>query len=265
MAQSHSKFRVVVVDDSASMRNVLRELMRNEGYNVVDEMGSGAKLLESMEQAKPHIVLLDYNLPDIDGLTLLKQIHASHPRVSVVMVTGSDKRELEAEAAEAGAAGFLHKPFTQEQICNVLKHVAHAQQLLHEVEDKAKRSGNKPPRARAVIADDSQTLRQLLHAILVHAGVEVVGEASNGVQAVELAAKHQPDFMCLDFEMPEMNGLEALKMIHSQYPAIKVLMITSNAKRESVVLTAKYGATGYIIKPFHPDKVAEAITHLIEH
>ena len=263
MDQSQNKLRVLIVDDSASIRSVLRMLLNSEGYEVVGELGGGAKLLPAITQLKPHIICLDYHLPDTDGLSLLNEIHAAYPHVAVVMITGSNSITLELAAAEAGAAGFIHKPFSQEQIIKVLQQVAHAQRLLTVAARKHNAYEGKPYRARAVVADDSQTLRRLLTAILTHIGIEVVGEACDGRQASELVSEHKPDIVCLDLEMPVMNGLEALKIIHSQNPETKVVMITSVASREVFNQAASAGAKGYILKPFHPDKVTQTISQIL--
>jgi len=252
------------VDDSAPIRSVLRALLNSEGYDVVGELGSGTKLLSTIAQLKPHIICLDYQLPDSDGITLLKEIYAAYPHVAVVMITGSENHTLEYAAAEAGAAGFIHKPFSQETIIKVLQQVAHAQQLLMIAARKRNAFEGKPHRARAVIADDSDTIRRVLAAILAHMGVEVAAEACDGLRAVELAAQHKPDIVCLDFEMPVMNGLEAMKAMRKQDPALKVVMITSVASREVFDQAASAGARGYILKPFHPDKVTQAITKILE-
>lgn len=263
MTQSPNKLRVLIVDDSDSMRGVLRLLLNNEGYEVAGELGSGEKLLPAIAQTKPHIICLDYNLPGSDGLALLNDIHASYPKVAVVMITGSNSLTLEQNAAEAGAAGFIRKPFSQEQIVNGLRQVAYAQQLLMVAARKQNAFEGKPSRAKAVIADDSQTIRHLLAAILAHMGVEVVGQACDGWQAVELVEKHAPDVVCLDIEMPNMNGLEALKVIRSKNPKMKVFMITTVVSRDTVARAASAGAMGYILKPFHPGKVTEAISRAL--
>ena len=122
---------------------------------------------------------------------------------------------------------------------------------------------DKPSRATAVVADDSVTLRRLLSAILAHMGVEVVAEACDGMQATELVRKHRPDIVCLDYEMPVMNGLEALKIIRKQTPAIKAVMVTSVASRDKFIQATQAGAKGYILKPYHPDKVTHAISELL--
>lgn len=263
MSQTQNKLRVLIVDDALCMRSILRAFLKNAEYEVVGELSSGAKLLPTIAKLTPHIVCLDYNLPDTDGLALLKEVHAAYPNIAVIMITGSNDPELEQLAVEAGSSGFIHKPFSQEQIIFMLKKVEHVQRLLMVAIKKHNPFKERPYRAKAVIADDSLTLRKLLTAILTHMGVEVIGEAHDGKQAIELVALHKPDIVCLDFEMPVMNGLDALRIIRNQNAATKVVMITAITSRELFSRATKAGANGYIIKPFHPDKVTENISQVL--
>ena len=101
--------KVIVVDDAAAVRGMLRAVLTDEGYSVVGDLASGGHLLSAVAQMQPDIVCLDYNLPDGNGLDLLREIHAAHPTVAVVMITGATDPDLESAAAEAGAAGFIRR------------------------------------------------------------------------------------------------------------------------------------------------------------
>jgi two-component system chemotaxis response regulator CheY len=118
--------------------------------------------------------------------------------------------------------------------------------------------------ARAVIADDSLTLRRLLRVILEDCGVAVVAEARDGRQAIDMVREHKPDLLCLDVEMPVMDGIAALAHIRAIAPELPVMMITGRADRETVQGAAKMGARGYIVKPYHRDKVNAAVRHLLK-
>lgn len=255
--------KVVIVDDAAAVRGVLRALLAEEGYKVVGELASGASLPELVARAEPDLVCLDYNLPGSDGLELLKTLHETRPDVAVVLITGSSEPDLENAAAEAGAAGFIRKPFSPDTILREIGQVVHARRLLAAQRQVGTPHAVRQARARAVIADDSGTMRQLLKAILEHAAVEVVGEAWDGKQAVELVAERRPELVFLDIDMPVMNGLEALAAIHAAHPTAKVLMVTGNSSRDTILQAGKSGARGYVLKPFQPAKIAEAIDKLL--
>ena len=262
MKMKREDIGVIIVDDAQALRSILRAILTNDGYRILADLANGSHLLESIERLKPNIVCLDIDLPDSNGIDLLEQIQAAHPEVAVVMITGSNTASIRKQAAEAGAAGFISKPFSPERMLSELKQVVHAQQLLR----KALNDNHviaQENLIQAVIADDSVTMRELLKAILHQTGVMVLGEASNGEEAIRLVDEIHPQLVFLDYAMPVMNGLEALKQIHQKYPAIKIMMITAYADRDLVKQSAQAGARGYILKPYQPEKVIQAVNHLI--
>jgi two-component system chemotaxis response regulator CheY len=256
--------KALIVDDSATMRSTLNAILSSANIEVVGLLPSGVKLLQTIANSPPDIVCLDYNLPDINGLELLKSIVLQHPQVAVVIITGEQDPAFRNAAAEAGAAGFIQKPFSQVQVVKELESVLHTKRLLAKTHSKKTAASKlaKPASTNktAVIADDSKTMRGLLSAILSNQNIDVVAEASNGDQAVELAIQHQPDIVCLDIDMPGKNGLDALAEIRQKLPATKVLMITGNTNRAAVMEAVKHGVAGFVTKPFSPEKIGEAIT-----
>ena len=112
--------KILIVDDAVSMRAVLRAFFNTQGHVVVGELGHGVLVLNAIARLHPDIVCLDYNLPDVNGIALLKEIHDRHPAVAVVMITGEIDPDLEGRAAEAGAAGFLRKPFQHRQMLDLI-------------------------------------------------------------------------------------------------------------------------------------------------
>ena len=110
-----------------------------------------------------------------------------------------------------------------------------------------------------MIVDDSDAMRSLLRVILRNDDYEVVGEASNGEQGVEMALRLLPDVICLDVVMPKLGGLEALQQLREQLPKAKVLMVTGNADRETVEAAVRGGAAGFIVKPFNAARVLDSV------
>ncbi len=119
--------------------------------------------------------------------------------------------------------------------------------------------------ATLLIVDDSVTVRRALRKMIAeNTDHEIVGEASNGIEALAKYHKLEPDLVTLDIAMPQMNGLDCLKRLIAKYPEAKVLMISSLSKKESVVLSLKYGAKSYILKPIEPKKLVETIDAILE-
>ena len=110
-----------------------------------------------------------------------------------------------------------------------------------------------------VIVDDNDMMRSILRSMLRGDVYEVIGEARNGVLAVEMAGRLKPDIVCLDVIMPEKNGLDALCEIKVARPETEVVMITSNADPETVQESIQNGASGFIIKPFNAARVLDTL------
>ena len=118
---------------------------------------------------------------------------------------------------------------------------------------------------RILIADDHQLVRQGLIALLsVKPGIEVVGQAADGVQAVELACLLRPDIVLMDLLMPHKDGIEATREIKAEDPEARILIITSFAEDENVYQAIKAGALGYLLKDSSPQELMQAIHDVCE-
>lgn len=111
-----------------------------------------------------------------------------------------------------------------------------------------------------LLADDHKLLREGLRRILELGGeIAVVGEASDGAEAVRLAGALHPEVVVMDINMPGMNGVEATRAIKAQFPRIAVLVLTIHEDREYLLEVLKAGAAGYVLKDIDPDRLIEAI------
>ncbi|MFA4647638.1 response regulator [Pyrococcus kukulkanii] len=117
--------------------------------------------------------------------------------------------------------------------------------------------------ARILIVDDAAFMRMLLKKILTQAGHEIVGEASNGKEAVEKYKQLKPDLVTMDIVMPEMDGITAVKEIMKIDPNAKIIMITAVGQEAKVMEALKSGAKGYIVKPFQAQKVIEEVNRVL--
>ena len=108
---------------------------------------------------------------------------------------------------------------------------------------------------RVLLADDHTLLREGLRRSLEDAGVEVVGEAADGEQAVKLAAEHRPDVVLMDVSMPRLGGVEATRAIRSNFPEVEVLILTMHADASVVNDAVRAGAAGYLVKDCTTDDI----------
>jgi len=112
---------------------------------------------------------------------------------------------------------------------------------------------------RVLVVDDAAFMRMMVKDILSKNGYEVVGEAENGLKAVEKWQELKPDLTTMDITMPEMDGISAVKEIKKIDPAAKVIMCSAMGQQAMVVEAIQAGARDFIVKPFQPDRVLEAV------
>jgi two-component system chemotaxis response regulator CheY len=113
--------------------------------------------------------------------------------------------------------------------------------------------------ARVLVVDDAAFMRKMVSDALAKGGHEVVGEASNGVEAVQSFQALRPDITTLDITMPEKDGLAALKEIMALDPTARVVMCSALGQESKVLESIKLGARDFVVKPFQADRVNEAV------
>lgn len=108
------KMRFLVVDDFSTMRRIVRNLLKELGFTNVDEAEDGAIALQKLQNGGFEFVVTDWNMPNMDGLTLLQSIRATPnlKHLPVLMITAEAKKENIIAAAQSGASGYIVKPFT---------------------------------------------------------------------------------------------------------------------------------------------------------
>ncbi len=111
---------VLVVDDTAFMRMTLKNMLEKNGYEVVGEGEDGAKGVELYKQLKPSLVTMDITMPNMDGITAIKEILSFDPDATVVVVSAMGQKSLVIEALNAGAKDFVVKPFQPDRIAEAL-------------------------------------------------------------------------------------------------------------------------------------------------
>jgi two-component system chemotaxis response regulator CheY len=115
---------------------------------------------------------------------------------------------------------------------------------------------------KVLIVDDTAFMRKMLAGTLTKNGYEVLGQAENGVDAVEKYQELNPDIVTMDITMPEKNGIEALADILAINPNAAVVMISAMGQNTYIEQALEAGAKDFIIKPFKPDKVLEVLSKI---
>lgn len=113
--------KVLIADDSASMRVILKEALLRNGCTVVGEAADGKEAVEMYDRLEPDILTLDISMPVMNGLEALKAIKAEHPDARIVMVSAMGQQELVIDAMKAGAADFFIKPILAERVMEAIE------------------------------------------------------------------------------------------------------------------------------------------------
>ena len=114
-----------------------------------------------------------------------------------------------------------------------------------------------------LICDDAIFMRTMVSDILQQAGFEVVGEAESGLQAIEKYRALRPDLVTMDIVMPDMGGIDAVREITKLDPQARVLMCSAMGQQALVVEALQAGAKDFVVKPFQPSRVLEAVERIL--
>ncbi|MBQ9928065.1 MAG: response regulator [Lachnospiraceae bacterium] len=114
---------ILVVDDAAFMRMMIKDILTKNGYNVIGEAENGAKALEKYNELKPDLVLMDITMPEVDGIQALKNIKAADSGAMVIMCSAMGQQAMVIEAIQGGAKDFIVKPFQPDRVLEAVKKV----------------------------------------------------------------------------------------------------------------------------------------------
>ena len=114
---------ILICDDAAFMRMMIKDILSKNGYNVAGEAENGAKAVEKYAELKPDLVLMDITMPEMDGIQALKKIKESDPSALVIMCSAMGQQAMVIESIQAGAKDFIVKPFQADRVIAAVKKV----------------------------------------------------------------------------------------------------------------------------------------------
>ena len=115
--------KILLVDDAAFMRMMLKDILTKNGYEIVGEAENGAKAVEKYGELKPDLVTMDITMPEMDGISALKNIRSIDSNAKVVMCSAMGQQSMVIEAIQAGARDFIVKPFQADRVLEAVKKV----------------------------------------------------------------------------------------------------------------------------------------------
>ncbi len=263
---------VLIVDDNATNRGVLEEMLANWGLETIATDGWDAALAAAAaargSRRAPSLLLVDVNLPDLDGFVAAARLSA-HPSlvgVPIVALVPSGIPGGTAHGRETGARECVSKPFRQSDLLDaILRALGDAPDEAEAIARVPKTESNRRP-LRVLLAEDNPVNQKLAVRLLEREGHSVI-VAGSGLEAVAALAAGEFDVVLMDVQMPRMGGLEATGRIRERENQtgrrIPIIALTANAMKGDREECIAAGMDGYISKPVQPSALFAAIDALV--
>jgi DNA-binding NarL/FixJ family response regulator len=239
--QPKERIRVVTADDHPSVRENLRYLLSAEAdFEVVGIANDGASALLLVEKLRPDVLVVDYQLPDQDGLSVARVLRRERVRTRIILYTTN--REVCGWATRSGVDVCVSKDDPPAALINSIRVL-----------------GRMRPRkpARVLVVEDDAEVRQLMRVALENDEHEII-EAGDGLDALAQCQRRAPGVVVLDLGLPEMSGQEfvaAYRRMSSRHAPIVVVSAIPGARRIAMDL----GAAAFVSKPFSVEDLVEIV------
>jgi DNA-binding response OmpR family regulator len=231
---------LLVADDDPAILNLVQQLL--SPWSSVECAENGRAALEAMERRRFDLAILDYELPDMNGLDLLLQAGRleSPIRSPVMMLSAMSEPDKVSRLIAAGAQNYLVKPVAPHHLIERVSVLLRRRKKI------------------VMVADDDPLIREILRKRLIQRGHEVV-LATNGAQALSAARRLHPQTIVLDRQMPRLDGIQFLQELRRQDEtrSIPVIMLSARCSSDDIYSGYRDGADIYIAKPFVPDQVID--------
>ncbi|MBI2858227.1 MAG: response regulator [Chloroflexi bacterium] len=239
--ETAGKIKVLVADGNTLIRQAIHAVVNlQRDMHVVAEAATGREAVAKTMELAPDVVVIDVAMPDMDGLEATRCICEERKQTRVLVLTPYESEERAHAAYQAGAFDVIAKESAGSKLIASIRAASQGEQLwAHDTFKKIK----------VLVADDHGVVREGIHALVdLQGDMSVVGEATNGIEAVAKTQEYMPDVVLMDIVMPDMNGLEATRQICERFKNTKVLMLSQYGDEENVSAAYRVGAFGFIHK-----------------
>ncbi|MGQ9879710.1 MAG: response regulator [Armatimonadota bacterium] len=261
--QRIANLRVLVVDDNPTNRRILRDHLQSWGCSV-QEAESGQQAIQMLTTTLPcpfDVVVLDYQMPGMHGMEIARQIRASdHNERCKIILLSSVGSVVDRETKSTGADVCLAKPVRRSQLYNALCEVtgvADDKAVPHSPSSERRASG-----VRVLLVEDNEVNRKLALHMLKRLGCSVE-VATNGQEAVQMTASRAYDVVFMDVQMPEMDGIEATRLIRerelSTHKHLPIIAMTAHAMEGDRETCLSAGMDDYLSKPVKIEQLAQTL------
>ncbi len=269
--------KVLIVDDNEDSRMVLQDMLNEMSVNC-DTEDNGQAALDQLEKADSEgnaydLVLLDWKMPDLDGIEVIKLIHSHYKLTSVptiVMVTAYERTELLRQIGNIKLDGVITKPINSSVLVDSMMNAfdKHSRKMGFKVsgyegqfKQKLSASGK-----NILLVEDNSINQQVAKELLEGFDLSVV-IASNGLEALQCLKKQVFDLVLMDLQMPEMDGFQATEKIRSQpvYDRIPIIAMTAHAMTGDKEKCLAMGMNDHLAKPVEPNRLVAMLNQWLGH
>lgn len=249
--------RIIAVDDEPSVRNTVARALKRAGYSVeIAEDGPAALAL--YKEMGADFVVSDYHMPGMLGIELLRALRAHDPRARVIILSGGLSAKETAELIESGAIRVLEKPEGINELAEAVGSALAAPLSEPAVEGIMRGPLAAAQRIRVLFVDDEPAMLLGLSDVAELAGYDGM-TACGGAEGLRLFRESAPDVVVSDLHMPDMSGLEMLRLIRADYPDARVIILSGEADEAERTALIDAGALCVLRKPIGMDGIIAAI------
>ena len=255
LTPAHLNTRTLLIEDSAVMRLLMSKQLTNFGCQV-ESVATGTAALTMLQQgAQFELILLDYNLPDINGCEIARQIRKAGHKMPIIVITGSDIEQLRIQAGDT-IQDFLAKPVSLSTLYDSINRVLGGYAVVPPVIDPRSVRAAPPPLTgyHILLVDDNAFNREVGSELISLTGASV-DTAVDGLQAVQAVLAKHYDLVLMDIQMPVMDGYEAARRILRHKPDLPIVALTAHAMTEEKARVLACGMNDILTKPLMPGEL----------
>src|SRR3989339_263944 len=235
------KHRILLIDDEIETLQAVGAILETSGYYVVG-VATGREAIEKIKAEDFDLAIIDYVLPDIDGLQVAEELKKLKPSMPMVILTGKPSVDVAVKAMKSGIGDYVTKPINRDSFLAIISKNIKTQKGL---EPEGERTGLG---ARLLLVDDEPEILKTLSEILKSEGFRI-STADKGAEAVARLREEDIDLVILDYKMPDMNGLEVAAKIKEMKSGLPIVMLTGAPSVELAVQAMKGGINDFLTKP----------------
>jgi len=273
--------KILLIDDDNSSRQQGRAILKDM-YEVYP-LPSAHKMFEVLQVITPDLILLDIHMPVIDGFETIKRLKSdpNYAKIPVIFLTASNDKESVLKGSSLGAAGFITKPFSSDNLYHHIENclnppvkkepaadVAKNSEVFWEEFSKVAAPETAPQEARVrtdkpiiLAIDDAPDVLKTIHSVLKDS--YKVYTLPKPEKLVDFLRKTKPDLFLLDYQMPEMSGFELVPLIRDfpEHEETPIIFLTSEGTLVHLTAAVGLGACDFIVKPVTMEVLREKVAH----